>query len=776
MEPADKLALFEPARAVVERKRAELLRPGPPSTIEQDPNLQSYWRVIQKRRWTILSIVLIVFTVVLIATLKEKQVYRSRAMIEIDKENPNILTVQEMFQLENESDAYLETQFRIVQSESVAKRVIAELHLDQMPEFNPRPQAWPWSRNRNATSGTGEAASDPTSEQEVLQRFEDRLTIEPVKQSRLLQINFESENPRLAAQIANSVTKDYIEENLENRWNATEKATEWLGEQLQDVKGKLEKSEDDLQQYAQTNGLLFLESNEGKSENILDERLRQLQEELTKAQGDLYGKESLYRLVQSGEISSLPGIVDSQLVQSLTLRLSDLQASYAQLATTFSPDYPKVKQLKSEIDKTQEMVTNQQKQIAGKITDEYLAAARREKLVRDAFEQQQREANRVAGEVAQYNILKREVDTNKQLYDGLLQRMKEAGVSAGLKASNIRIVDPATAPVSPVKPRLGLNLVLGMLVGLFCGVGVAFLQEQMDNTLKTSEDVERFLQLPALAAIPARESLNGNRRGLRKLQLPGQLPVADEGNGNGASRTAGWVRIDEIAKQYSALPEAFRSLRTSVLLSTADQPPRSLLITSAQPGEGKTTISINLSISLAQLGQRVLLMDADLRRPSVHKAFQVPPGPGLVSYLTGRQEWTAVVVPTTVKGLDLIPSGPVPPNPVELLSSERLKTLLEEAMGRYSMVLIDSPPLLNVTDGRVISVVVEGVVLVVRGNVTQRALAQRARAHALDVGANIIGAVLNNVDARHDDYHYYYYSDYYHSPSEEEQTNAKNEG
>lgn len=768
MDQAENLAVIEPVRRLTPNRRAEFV----PSALDDDESvdLRVYWRVLAKRRWTILATLLAIFGVTLIATLKETPLYRAHAMLEIEKENPNILTVQELFQLEDVSDSYLVTQYKVLQSESLARRVISRLHLDQLREFNPYAPAHPVPHN-----GVGGASllglltpyvPNARAEQAVLKRFEDDLSVDPVRQSRLVEIGFESRDPHLAAQIVNTLADGYIEQNLENRWDATQKATEWLSQQLDGLKIKLEKSEDELQRYAEQNGLLYLESDQGKTENIVDERLRQLQEELTAAQADRYQKESLYRLVQAGDFGSLPGAVDNKLMQDLTFRLAEMDGQYAQLSATFNPDYPTLKALQDEIDSTRNTLDTERQRVAQKITDEYTAARRREALVEQAFQDQEKTANIAAARAVQYNILKREVDTNRQLYEGLLERMKEAGVSAGLKASNIRVVDQAVSPVKPVKPRVLLNLSLGFVLGLGGGIALAFLCEHLDNTLKTAEDVERYLLTPALAMIPSAASLNGHRNGVYGLAsgfAAGHEPKRKSfagTNGHGAVLThKGWFRIDEISSQLAALPEAFRSLRTSVLLSTAERPPRTLLVTSAQPGEGKSTIATNLSISLAQLGHKVLLIDGDLRRPILYKVFQIRSVTGLVGYLTGGQDWRDVVVSTAVNGLDLIPSGPIPPNPAELLSSERLAALIGEAQQHYSIVLIDSPPLLSVADGRVLAGRVEGVVLVVKASVTPRELAQRAQTYARDVGANIIGVVLNNVNVRSHDY-YYAYGDY----------------
>jgi succinoglycan biosynthesis transport protein ExoP len=768
-----KIQLLDPVRPRLERLRPELLEPYQIEETAEGPDLRAHWRTIQKRRWTILSILLVTFTIALLVTWKEKAVYRADALLEIQKENANIPTVQELFQLENVSDNYLETQYKVLQSETLARRVIDEMHLEQHNEFNPPRDGW-FQARAHAAAPTAQAL-DPDVEQTVLREFKDRLSVDPVRRSRLVQISFESQDPKIAAQVVNALAENYIQENLESRWQAAQKASEWLSQQLGSFKAKLEKSEDDLQLYAQQNGLLFLETEKGDTENIVNARLRQLQDELTKAQADRYAKESIYRLTEAGDYSALPGVVDNKLMQELTARLAELERQKAALTPTFSSDYPKMKEIQSQLDEIERRLNEERKRAAQGIVDDYLAANRRESLVREAFEQQQNQANLVAARAVQYNILKREVDTNKQLYEGLLQRLKEAGVSAGMNASNIRVVDAAVPPTRPVRPRPLLNLGLALLLGLGCGIGTAFLQEHLDNTLKNCDDVERVLRVPALALIPSRESLNHGNTSVYGLTENS----ASHQNGNGKllplERRSGkvWIRIDGNGAQHSALSEAFRGLRTSVLLSAAGRPPRSLTFVSAEPGEGKTTVASNLSISLAQLGKRVLLIDGDMRRPCVHKLFNIEDrSGGLVNFLTGEEGWSHLVRPTGVPNLDCLVCGPVPPNPSELLSSDRMQRLILEAMADYQFVLIDAPPLLNVTDGRILATLVEGAILVVRGGFTPQELAQQAQLHVRDVGAHLIGVVLNDVDVRHHGYYqsYYGYGSYGESTSQIEKT------
>lgn len=727
-----------------------------PEKDAQRQNLRAYWKIIGKRRWTIALVLATVFTAVLIATVKQKPVYEAKALVEIEQANPNIVSVQELFQSANATDNYLETQYKILQSDSLARDVIRQLHLDQNSEFNPGKAQR--ARNGNAEAGADVTAlpTDTKHEQAVLTRFEERLKADPVQRSALVRVSFDSRDPELAAKAVNTLTESYIEENLKTHWEATQKASAWMASQLVGLKAKLEKSEDDLQHYAQGNGLLYLESDKGQTENIVDERLRQLQDELTQAQADRYQKESVYKLAEGGDYGALPGVFDNKLTQDLTDRLADLERQQAQLAPEFKAGYPKMEEIESQIQRTKQLLAQERAEATRHIGDEFFAAERREVLVNQAFNEQRAQANVVAAKSVQYSILRREVDTNKQLYDGLLQRLKEAGVSAGLKASNIRVVDAAVPPTSPVKPRVALNLVLGLVLGLAGGVALAFVQERVDNTLKSADDIENFLRMPALGAIPSRRDIARGRNG-----HGGALPE------HGVSAKSdvqvvtferkirnGWIRVDAKLLERSDVCEAFRGLRTSVLLSTVGRAPRSLAFISAEASEGKTTICSNLGITLAQLGKRVLIIDGDMRRPNIHDFFHVRDGAGLVNYLAGDEGWRDLVRATGSKGLDCLICGPTPPNPSELLSSERMQALVQEAMTEYDFVLLDSPPLLDVTDGRILATLVEGSVLVVKGAATAREKVQRAQGCVMEVGAHVIGAVLNDVDLRHEGYGY----------------------
>ena len=763
MTERDKLEPYEQSRSNGSAAEGRIVKVADSYEIlepQEAPDFRAYARILRKRLPTILIIFSILFSISLIATLRQKPVYRAQVLLEIQKENPDIPTIQELYELDSVSDAYLRSQYTILGSESLARSVIDQLRLDTIAEFNaPEWWSWRWRKNKNTDTpqvfGTGPVRADREVYRRVLERFESRLQIDPINRSRLVTIQFDSHNAALSARVANSLAENYMEQNLQARWTATQKAADWLSQQLSGVKARLEKSEEQLQNYARRNDLVFLESDKEPSRNVENEQVQQLQEELTKAAAQRYEKEALYRVIEAGDYESLPGQFESKVIQDLTERLAELKREYARLSTTFNADYPRVKEIQSQIEEISAAIQEQRKDAASQITGDYLAAVRRENLVRDALHQEQKQMNQMAARAVQYNILKREVDTNKQLYEGLLQRLKEASVSASLKASNICIVDAAEPPTKPVKPRIPLNLGVAAILGLGLGFCAAFLQERLDDTLKGTDDVERLFGLSAVGLIPAVSQLNGNHNGVSKL-LEHTKVLSSKENGNGRKPNAAWHRIDEEGKQNAPLIEAFRSLRTSILLSTADHPPSSLLVTSTQPAEGKTTIATNLAIALAQVGQRVLLVDADLRSPSLHRLFGVRENFGLVSYLTGHQDWRTVVRPSGSPGLDLLFCGPIPPNPSELLSSRSMGELIHSAREKYDFVILDSAPMLALADSRILATLVSGVLMVVKNAMIPREQVRQALFGIHSVGANVVGVALNRVDLHTNGYFDYH--------------------
>jgi capsular exopolysaccharide synthesis family protein len=713
---------------------------------EDVPHLLDYWEIILKRRWLVLTCALVVFTTVAIGTLKEKPVYEGKVLLEIDPEPPSVVNFKEVVSLGQQADfeSYQDTQFKIIQSRTMAEKVVKDLKLYINPEFirdrylfgliegavPPLP--------RNIELGP----PDPSSPlfRNAVGYLEGGIGVDPVRRSNLVEITFDSTDPRVAAQVANKLADDYILHNLDLKYEDTTKASAWLKDRLSDMKIKVEKADDALAQYARENGIIFISD----KVTLVNANLGQIQTQLLAARSDRLAKEALYDQVQSGHIETLPGIVDSSLIQGLMQKKADLERTYDEMSVNFKPDYPKVVQIKKQMDAIDKQIEQQKKTTAKSIIDQYTTALGREKKLEEALTDAKNQVNDLAEKTIQYNILKREADSNHELFDGLLQRMKEANISAGLSASNIRVVDPADVPQGSVKPRIMLNLAIGLLLGLGLGIGLAFFQEYLDKTLKTPDDVERLLRLPSLGVLPRftigdGKGANNGDEALVPLTMHGQHALAP-----------GIQTSPQAA-------EAFRSLRTSVLLS-ASPVPRLILLTSALPSEGKTTTAVNLAATLAALGNKVVVIDCDMRRPACHRATGVENNPGFVQCLTGRIDVKDALLPVPgVQNLSVVPCGPIPPNPAEVLSSPLCADLLRRLRNEFEYVLVDSPPLLSVADSRILATLVDAVVLVARAHSTPYDIVRRARTLLYGSGARILGVALNDLDVERNGFGYQHY-------------------
>lgn len=721
-------------------READILDVSP----EESPRLLDYWHVILKRRWAVLASLLIVFTTVAIGTFKQKPIYAGRVLIEINPEEPQVLSFQQIAQAGPAWDlqSYRETQYKILKSRSLSERVVRDLRLYQYPEFyrsrsflglvTKDPDKIPSSSDPNPPDPNSEAYGNSVG------NFMKAVAVSPIERSNLVEVTFYSQNAPLASRIANQLGEDYIDQNLQVKWNEALKASEWLSGRLVELKAKLKSSEDALQAYAAKNSILFIQNAvNAQAQSMANARLEQLEEEYTRAQADRAQKQAQYSLVQAGKVQDLPGILDNRLIQTLEQTLSDLKRQYSELTATVKPGYPKAMALKKQIDTLQANLDHQKQALTQNIAQQYDAAVVRETYLNKLISQQEGLVDVVAQKTIQYNILKREVDTNRSLYDGVLQRMKEAQVAAGLNASNIRVVDPAQVPKGPAKPRVMLNLAFGLILGLSVGVGLAFFQEYLDNTLKTPDEVESLLRLPSLGLIPS-VHLNGSS----KLLEQGITTI-----GNGSNGSYGLA----LQKDPMAV-EAFRSLRTSILLS-ANPVPKLLLVTSALPGEGKTTTTVNLGATLSSLGSKVLIVDCDMRRPACHRAAGVKNSPGFVQCLTRRVQLSEAILPVNgVPNLSIIPCGPIPPNPAEVLSSSLTAELLKRLHAEFEYVLVDSPPILTVADSRILATITDAVVLVTRAYETPYDVVRRARTLLYGSGARILGVALNDVQVHKSNY------------------------
>jgi len=711
--------------------------------------LREYWDIIVRRRWTILATFLVVVVSVAIATLKQRPVYRAKAIVQIDKESSGVLSFKDLFGLEGwEDELYLETAYKNLSSRTLARRVIDKLQLDKNPEFAGSGETSP------AKAGSKDLNDQIWVDrrmQGVMDGFLGCLTINPVRRSRWVEIMFDSHDPMLSARVVNALAANYVQLNLEVKWDATYKASDMISQQLIGLKVKLEKSEEELQRYAKQNSILLID----EKQSITSQKLKQLQEELTRAEADLFQKEAVYNRVKSGDMTAVPGVLEDRLYQELSSRLMDLRRQHAELSSKFTPQYPRVEQVKTQMDEVEAAMERQRLAVARRVADEHKSAQDRGKLLRGAVAAQTREFNDIGEKSIQYNILKREVDTNRQLYEGLLQRLKEAGVSAGMKASNIRVVDQGEVPLGPIRPKIMLNMALAMMVGLGLGLSMAFLQEFLDDSLKTPDDVRRQIGLPTLGVIPSIVSKGragygygysyGYGYGYGSGSVEKQKQIGGDGGGAPQKEVPGARLISPYMN--TAQSEAYRSLRTAILLSTPGKPPRVIVLTSAQPTEGKTKTAVNLSITLAQLGSRVLLVDSDMRRPRIATVLKLPASSaGLSTCLAGQSSFEESIVESQVPNLFVLPCGPIPPNPAELVASSMMEQLLAEAVAKFDYVILDSPPVLHVADGRVLAAQADAVMLVVWGGVTSRTLVIQAKDLLGQVNANVIGVILNNVD------------------------------
>jgi polysaccharide biosynthesis transport protein len=703
----------------------------------REPHLLDYLLVLRKHQWLVLTFAVTVVTLVSIATLKMKPVYQATARIEIDRETPNVLPFQSMdaegmyMDLEN----YIETESKVLQSDTLAMLTIKKTGLASNPAFGGAP---------GLELPTLSPDQPPIIRPAILGAFVASLGVKRVPNSRLLDVTFESTDPQLAARVLNAHLNNFRVQNFQSHYDATEQASKWLEGQLDEMKGKVEKSEDDRLKYERENQIWTVD----EKENITSQNLSEINKEVSAAEADRIKKEADFNVAKSGDVNAIPAVRESSLIQSLTGKQAELRQTYTSELARTGPNWPPTKTLLDQIKSLDQLVENEKKNIVGRIEEEYDASVRREKLLNDNLERQKAVVNQMAEKMVEYNILKRDAEANKQLYDGLQQKLKEAGISAGLQSSNIRIVDPAMVPSAPSRPNKTRNILMALLVGLVGGIGLAFLREYMDNTVKTPDDVELLARLPSLAVVPAFGSLDGKRSRMQKLL-------------KGASSNGKDMRVELVSYSMpqSQVSEAFRSLRTSLLLSQAGHPPQVILVTSALPREGKTTAAVNIAVTLAQLGDKTLLIDADLRKPGVTRALSLPDGKyaGLSSYLAGVSTLDLVTVPhPVISNLAAVPTGPIPPNPADLLSSDRMRQAIVELKKEYKFIVIDSPPIMAATDAVILSVLVDGVLLVVRSGETPKEAFTRMRDLLAGVKSRLLGVLLNAVDSSAPDYYYSY--------------------
>ncbi|HXE79334.1 MAG TPA: polysaccharide biosynthesis tyrosine autokinase [Vicinamibacterales bacterium] len=711
---------------------------------DEERHLYDYLRVVYKRRWIAVPVFLVVFGIGAINSFRQTPIYEARTQILIEKDAPKVGNLDTIFQERDSwyTDDFYQTQYRILQSRTLARKTAELMNLPSHPGLQKARQkptrslfadALSWVKKTvgrgDSDESTETAAAAPATSSDPFAAYSGivlgALTVAPVRNSRLVELRMMSPDPQLAADLANAHAKAYIQHNLETRFSASKEAADWLAKQLAEQRKLVEESEAALQRYKEQHDAVAVEDRQ----NIVVQRLGDLNAAVTRAKTQRIEKEALYTQLKALQgtpaVDSFPAVVANEYIQKLKLDLGELQQQHAQLSQKYGERHPEMIRITTAIRTTQAKYDLEVQKIVESVRAEYEAALNQERSLVSALEAQKREALGLNRKGIEYSVLMRDAESNRQIYEALLQRTKETGISSELRTSNIRVIDPAEVPGAPVLPRRNRDLMMAAVSGAILALGLVFLFEYLDNRIKSPQELRRHLGLPFL----------------------GMVPKID---------TSGPMLLHEGAP--AAFAEAIRSLRTNVLFSSAEEGTRTIVVTSAGPGEGKSLVSGNLAVSLAQAGQRVLHIDADMRRPRVHEIFETTQEPGLSNLLVGDCKPSEAVRKTSVQNLWILPAGMIPPNPAELLGSKRCQEYFGRLGEHFDWIVIDSPPIMAVADAAILANSATGVVFVVGSDQTSRHSAKAAVEQLESVGAHIIGAVLNRADVHRNPY---YYSAYY---------------
>lgn len=699
--------------------------------------LVEYWRLAWRNRWTLATAAVLGALMGFLYTTPQTPIYQASTTVEVQGLNENFLNMGS-YSPTTPGYSYdptydITTQIKLMESSAVKKRAMERLLKQRGPEYR-----YPPDRLSAWKQALGMAPKEPVSREEAIAAAAGSVTVKASGTTRILEVTCDSPDPRLAADFANALVAEFIEESLDSRWRTTAKTAEYLTKQLEDLKIKLEKSEDELQAYASAVGLQLTGSDEkGGKENVAEERFRALQSELLKAQAERMAAQSKYEMANSSPPEALPQVLDDATLREYQSKLVDLRRQLAELSTTLMPANPKVQKVQAQIDEIEAALRREQSNVVRRLGNDYQAALRREQLLLAEANVQSRLVSVQAAKAVHYNILKREVDTNRQLYESMLQKVKEAGIASAMRASTYRVVDAATPPERPYRPRPARMAFFGLLGGLVLGFGFVIVRERADRTLQQPGDLTFYLNLPELGVIPSGRSAVAKLgpRGPAGL-IPGQSADGDK------------LELVTWKRKPSLIAESFRATLTSILLSGQNgERPRVIALTSAGPSEGKTTAASNLAIALAETNRRVLLVDADMRRPRLHDVFELPNEEGLSTLLQEKaplkgRELPAAVQETEVPGLFVLPSGPPSAHASNLMYSPRLPELIELFREEFDTVLIDTPPMLHLADTRLLARYCDTVILVVRAGRTSRDTALAARQRFMEDGTPILGTIL----------------------------------
>ena len=722
-------------------RRANATPEAGPQPEPREGHLSDYLKVLSRRRWPALTAFVLVVVGTLVYTYTATPLYEARVQLLIENERTNVVSFKEAIDQEKSTNDYYQTQYRLLQSRLLARRTLDQLKLWDTFDAAKAPKRFSvGNAMRSAVSSAvqlfGSAkpieprGSDETAAQSlVINAFLTNLQVIPVRNSRLVDVAFQSANPDLAARVANGLARSYIELSLEFKFTASKEASDWLGERLGEQRRIVEKSEGALQQYREQNDAVSVEDRQ----NIVVQKLADLNTAVTRAKTERIQKEATYDQIRNlqkegASLDTISAVLSNQFVQQTKTELAELQRQQTQLSEKLGERHPDIVKNRSSIQAAETRLQNEIGKVVRSLKNDYENSLAQEQSLMRALDQQKRDALALNRKSIDYGALQREAASNRQIFESLMQRTKETGISGELKTSNIRVIDAAETPQVPATPDKRMNTLIAVFGGAMLAVGLAFLFEYLDNHIKSPAEIKAALGLPFLGMVPKvpENAENG-------------APLLDRG----------------VTPNFA---EAMRTIRTNVLFSTTSEGSQSLVITSSGPGEGKTVVASNLAMALAQTGQRVVLIDADMRRPRIHEVFAEKQEPGLSNVLIGEVKVADALRRTSSESLFVLPAGHIPPNPAELLGSSRFTDFIATLGEHFAWVIIDSPPIMAVTDAAVVAHIASGVVFVVGAEMTNRAVAQTAIEQLASADARFVGTVLNRVDL---DHNAYYYSQYY---------------
>jgi capsular exopolysaccharide synthesis family protein len=714
-------------------------------SIEEADSIAHFWFALWASKWLIMGLAFAGAIAGIFLALLQRPIYRAHTSIELEMVNQNYLDIKEIepTAVNYGDESYMQTQIRVLESESLKERTIQRLNRE-VPQVIYRP----------APPGTDMIGrfslvrSSPENRQKAIAYIVRTLKVKGSGLTRMIEIACESPHPKLAADFANVMTAEYIEYNLEARWASMQRTRNWLNERIKDLKVKLEKAEADLQAYSRSSGLLFT----AEKDNVAEDNLRHLETELAAAHDDVLQKRSRYEQIRNSDLDSLPEILDNGAIRENQTRLSDLKRQLAEARVTMEPAHYKVRRLEAQIGETRADLARARENVQRRIANEYEIAQRRENMLRAADAEQRSVVSEQLAKATKYNLLKRDVDSTRQTYDAMLQKINEINVAGAMPITNIRIVDEAKPALAPALPSAPLNSSLGLLAGLLAGITAAFTKRKTAWHVKCPGEASALLGVHEIGAVP---SAKYDRIALN--QRPRKRRVLHQSLNACGALSASSRAVPLLIQSSSITAEAYRAAVTSILFSSEEGVARTIVFASANPQEGKTTSVSNLGIALAELGKRVLIMDGDVRRPRMHDVFGIPHGPGLSDLLSAESIDFAnisFVSETWMPGLYVLPAGNDPTNALNQLYSPQMTRLLQYLRGEFHAVLIDSPPVLQLRDARMIGKLADGVVLVVRAQRTSGAGLMAAAEKFRQDGTPILGILLNDWNPRDSRSHY----------------------